>query len=137
VSHATAPSEVVVLTLADGLLAVDARIVLSIVRAEVDEDAHVVPLAASLGRREASGPSYGVRVQTERGPRTLKLTGRAEIVPVAPRGYMPLPARFAGASGGVYAALVRLEARDGAPELALALDASRLGLDLDGGSSPA
>lgn len=132
-SPETAPSEVVVLTLADGLVVVDARDVVGIVRTEVAEGAEVVPVAASLGRREAEGPPYGVRVRTVRGQRTLTVTGRAEIVPVAPRGYMPLPARFSGVSGGVYTALVRLEGRDAA--LALAIDASRLGASSEGGAT--
>lgn len=134
-SEAVAPTEVVVLALDDGLVAVDARIVLAVVRAEVDEGAVVVPLAESLGRSEAPGPPYGVRVRTPLGPRTLKLTGRAEIVPVAAKGYMPLPARFSGVSGGVYTALVRLGREDGA--LALALDASRLGVGAEGQGAPA
>ena len=129
-SEAVAPTEVVVLALGDGLVAVDARLVLAVVRAEVDEGAVVVPLAESLGRSEAPGPPYGVRVRTPLGPRTLKLTGRAEIVPVAAKGYMPLPTRFSGVSGGVYTALVRLDRQDDA--LALALDASRLGVGREG-----
>lgn len=129
----TFPSEVVVLTLADGLVVVDARDVVGVVRTEVDEGAVVVPVASSLGRREAEGARYGVRVRTARGPRTLTLTGRAEIVPVAAGGYMPLPPRFSGVSGGVYTALVRLEGRDAV--LALALDASRLGMGSEGGAT--
>lgn len=131
-SPEAAPSEVVVLTLADGLVAVDARDVVGVVRSEVAEGAEVVSVAASLGRREVVGPPYGVRVRTARGQRTLTLTGRAEIVPVARGGYMPLPSRFSGVSGGVYTALVRLEGRDAV--LALAIDASRLGASTEGGA---
>lgn len=122
-STGAAPTEVVVLSFVDGRIVVDARAVVAIVRT-TDDEGDGVALAAALGLRDGEGPPYAVHVRTERGTRTLKLTGRAEIVSVVPAGYMPLPARFADVAHGVYTALVRLDRKD--DSLGLALDVSRL-----------
>lgn len=124
----TAPTEVVVVSLADGLLAFDARAVLAILRIP-ERDAETIVLSQALGRRDAEGASYGVVVRTELGARTVTVAGRAEIVPVARHGFMPLPERFASAAGGSYAALVRLERAE--HTLALALDVTRLAAQME------